>query len=194
MVVLVPRQAGKTLLVSVVAEHRCLTRPGARCWYTNQTGAAAGAWMRDEHVPLLRAVPALAGGVPHAHEPPGPSRCAGPASGSSFTVHAPTRDAMHGKQSDLSVVDEAWAFDALRGDELLQGIGPTQATRRGAQLWIVSAAGDAASAFLADQVTAARAAGPSERVCLIEYGVPDDLDATDPDVVAGYHPGRRRRA
>lgn len=188
VLVLVPRQAGKTLAVSLVAEDRCLSVKAARCWYTSTSGAAAGTWMRDEHVPLLATVPALAGAY-RTRMSAGAESVRWPGSGSHFTAFAPTRDALHGKQSDLVVVDEAWAHDGLRGAELLTAIGPTQATRPGAQLWIVSAAGDAASAFLIDQLTLAREAGAADRVCLIEYGVPDDMDATDPDTAARYHPG-----
>ena len=61
-------------------------------------------------------------------------------------MFAPTRDALHSRFSDLAVIDEAWAFDATRGAELLQGALPTQKTRPGAQIWIVSAAGEVPAA------------------------------------------------
>jgi hypothetical protein len=191
VLVLVPRQAGKSLLVGVVAEHRALTGRDRRIWYTAQTGDAAAAWLREEHVPLLESVPAL-GGQWRARMSRGAEAIRWHRPRSTFGVFAPTRDALHGKQSDLALVDEAWTLDGIRGAELLQAIGPTQATRPGAQVWILSAAGDAASVFLADQLAAARASlddpapGP---VCLVEYGVPDELDATDPDTAAAWHPG-----
>lgn len=186
VVVLVPRQAGKTLLVGLVCEHRALTTALGRIWYTAQTGDAAGSWLREEHVPLLRAQPALAGQW-RSRMSRGSESVAWRGPGSTVTVFPPTRDALHGKQSDLVVVDEAWAHDGLRGAELMQAVGPTQATRPGAQVWVVSAAGDAASEFLASTYADALTGRPG--VCLVDYGVPADLDAADPAVAAAWHPG-----
>ena len=60
-------------------------------------------------------------------------------------IFAPLPAALHSKQSDLVVVDEAWAHDLERGRQLDQAIVPTQATRSGAQVWKVSTAGDESS-------------------------------------------------
>ena len=83
---LVPRQAGKTLVVGVAGEHRCLTVPAARVWLSAQTGKDAGDWMRDEHVPLLENAPALAG---HWRRRMAPSRSAGITGRSSGSSHRP---------------------------------------------------------------------------------------------------------
>lgn len=186
--VLVPRQAGKTFATGLLLQHRALTLPRARCWYTAQSQSEAEQWLRDEHAPMLARTSALDGQY-RARFSAG-SHAISWSNGSIVRVFAPKRDSLHGKQSDLVDIDEAWAFDAATGDELLQAVGPTQATRPGAQLVLQSAAGDERSAFLIAQLLAARADHDSGRhdVVLIEAGVPDGLDATDPAVVARYHP------
>lgn len=69
---------------------------------------------------------------------------------------------------------------------LMQAIGPTQLTRPGAQTFIWSAGGTANSTWLAELVARGRAGDPS--ICYIEYGIPDDADPEDLDIIAQYHP------
>jgi phage terminase large subunit-like protein len=190
VLVKVPRQAGKTLLTGAVGEYRCLSRRDARVWITAQTGRDAGDWMRDEHLPLLEGTDALAGKWTRRLSA-GAESVRWPSLGSMFRVFPPLRDALHGKQSDLVFVDEAWAFTADAGDQLMVAIGPTQATRPGAQVWVLSAEGDDASTFLhawTERAQLAVAADTGRGLCVISYGVPDGLDAADPEIVARYHP------
>lgn len=189
------RQAGKTKLEGDVADHRCLFKPRARVWITQQTGKDASAWMRDEHFTSLREAPIF--GVPGT---PGCkyllSRRAGqegvewPITGSTFRVFAPLRDALHGKQGDLIFIDEAWALTAEQGSDVRQAVRPTMATRRGSQLWPVSTRGDDGSVFFDDYIDKgiASLATPGTRVCFIDYGIPDDADPEDLDVIAEHHP------
>ena len=190
VIVLVPRQAGKTTLMAPILHHCALARPNARAYFTMQTGKDAQDWFLNEHLPLL----APFEGQIHVTRSAGSASVRWLHNQSLVRMFAPQRDALHSKQSDLVVLDESWAHDAIRGAELRQAVGPTQATRTrtapGAQVWVVSAAGDHLSGFLIDTLKAARAAlaagdhGP----VLIEFGVPDDEDATDVDTVARYHP------
>lgn len=182
---LIPRRGGKTVGVTGVLADLAIRRPASAGYYTAQRGSLASQWFREDFMPILEPLRAFYK----------PSLSTGReslawANRSKTAVFAPTRDALHSRFSDLAVIDEAWAFDATRGGELLQGIAPTQKTRPGAQLWIVSAAGDASSAFLNAQLETARAhaADGDPSVCLVEFGVPDDEDATDPDTVERYHP------
>lgn len=190
VLILEPRQAGKTFETGALLEHRALTTRRGRCWYTAQTQSDAEQWFRDEHLPLLDG-PVFAGRF-KARLSQGSHQVTWPARQSIVRVFSPKRSALHGKQSDLVNLDELWAHEAAAGDELLQAIGPTQATRPGAQVIMQSAAGDEASTFLIEQLTAARRDHDNDvtdpTVALIEHGVPDDLDATDPDVAARYHP------
>ena len=195
VVVTVPRQAGKTKLESDVADHRCLTVPRARVWITMQNGKTVDEWMREEHFASLAAAPVF--GVPGSascryslSKRAGSVGVKWPARGSTFTTFPPTREALHSKQSDLVLVDEAWAHGTETGADLRQAIRPTMATRPGSQLWIVSTEGDDSSTYLEDYLVKARTTigQPGINVALIDYGIPDDADPEDLDVIADWHP------
>lgn len=191
-----PRQSGKTTIEGDLADHRCLIKRRGRVWFTMQRGKDAAAWMRDEHFAQLAAASDVFGVQGTASCRYNLSRRAGaegvewPATGSTFRAFPPTRDGLHSKQSDLVIVDEAWAFDAERGAELRQAIRPTMITRPGAQLLIVSTRGDASSAFLDEYLALGRASleDPESRVAFIDYGIPDDGDPEDLEAIAAHHP------
>lgn len=190
VIVTVPRQSGKTALMGVVAEHRCLTTRNARVWMTSQSGKDASAWMRDEHHPVIQRTPIFADRFT-LRRSAGQEAVRWPLLGSSFAIFPPMRDALHGKQSDLVFVDEAWVFDALKGAELRQAIRPTMATRPGSQLWILSTQGDDLSQFFADYVATGReavAAGKTSGVAYFEWSIPDAADPEDMDAIVAAHP------
>ncbi|MGL5851648.1 MAG: hypothetical protein ACRCZD_12790 [Phycicoccus sp.] len=192
VVVTVPRQAGKTKLIGDLADTMCLLRPRSRVWYTAQTGKDASRWMRDEHMPSL-STPVF-GAPKQAGCRYKISKRAGAegvdwVNGSSFRVFPPMRDALHGSQGDLVFIDEAWALGHDQGAELRQAIRPTMATRPHAQLWLVSTMGDAGSTFWQSYVDLARSqVDQPGGVALIDYGLRDDDDADDMNVLASRHP------
>lgn len=195
VVVSVPRQSGKTKLEGDAADHRCLTLPRARVWITMQNGKTVDEWMRNEHFQTLSAatvfgVPKTPGCKYELSKRAGASGVRWPALGSTFTTFAPNREALHSKQSDLVIVDEAWVHNDEAGADLRQAIRPTMNTRPGSQLWIVSTLGDDASTYLDGYIELAldSLALPNTRVCIIDYGIPDDADAEDLDVIAEHHP------
>lgn len=188
IVVSVPRQAGKTFWESNIADHRCITTPRARVWVTMQNGKTVDSWMREEHFEQLGRARAFDGkytqvrragevGVKWHHH-------------SSFYTFPPKRDALHSKQGDDVFVDEAWAHNAQVGADLRQAIRPTMATRRGARLFVVSTMGDDASVYFDNYVELGRASlgDPYARVAFIDYGIGDDDDPQDLDVIAAHHP------
>lgn len=200
VVVTVQRQAGKTTFVGVLADHRCLTQRAARVWFTMDTGKKADEWMREEHLRSLlpfgdpkkqgsRWTQSLrAGGV-------GPRW---PELGSTFYTFPPTPEGLHSKQSDLVILSEAWALPLEQGTALRQAVRPTMASRsqhqlgmHGPQLLVDSTLGDDSSVFLdsyIDMGIASLANPLTTRVCLIDYGIPDDADADDLDVIRECHP------
>ena len=186
--VTVPRQSGKTTLTGAVMEHRTLYRARSRVWFTAQTAANARDWLVNEHAPGVGLSPL----GPYAHLVRGQGRegIEYP-HGGMLRVFAPQPAALHSKQSDLVVVDEAWAHDLERGRQLDQAIIPTQATRDGSQVWKVSTAGDESSLWLWEAVTRGRAAvesGKRSGVAYFEWSCPDDLDPCAPSSWERFHP------
>lgn len=175
VVVSVQRQAGKTTVFGPIAHERAAVNRDAKCWWTAQTRQdARDSWM--DMLDLVRRSPL--GVAAKVRESNGSEAVTYP-SGGSFRPFAPTEDALHGKANELVAVDEAWAFTGDEGDALDQAILPTFTTT-GGQLWIISTAGTAQSAWLKDYIDkgrAAVAAGRRDGVCLIEYGV--DADTAD---------------
>lgn len=193
--VTVQRQAGKSDLCVCRNAERCFSVPGYQSWYTAQTGQDA----RDEFLkfhdltlaktPLQRIV-TLARGQ-------GSERMTFPNS-SVLRPHPPTEEKLHGKQSDGNDIDEAWAFSREEFALLLQAIAPTQLTRRDPQTVAWSAGGTPNSTALADLVARLRQQGGGvvkvgEEVIPFagfEFGIPDDADANDLDVIEAHHPAR----
>lgn len=193
VVLTVPRQAGKTDLEGSVADQHCLWNKRQFVRITMQDGKTADEWMREQHFPSLEEAGIFRGRYKESRR----AGAHGPhwiKSKSSFTTFPPVRKALHSKQSDKVFVDEAWAHSADTGRDLKQAIRPTMNTRPNAQLWIVSTLGDETSSYLDEYVARGRASigDPHSRVCFIDYGIPNDADAEDLDVIAAHHPAYGR--
>jgi hypothetical protein len=198
VVVVVPRQSGKTRLTMLVALDRCLTKAGAQVWYTAQSRADALLRWR-EVVRWLRSTQLVEGrsrfGVLDTGWDYRLRQAIGNeeiefSNGAQLRIFAPAEDSLHGSVTDLVVLDEARFFDARHGDGLMGAVLPTQATRDG-QVWIPSTAGDPGSLFLARQVEAARASLGSKdaRVAIADWGIsPDVCDGDLLEAVWANHP------
>lgn len=197
VLVTVQRQAGKTSLLSPVAAHRCLTVPRAKAWYTAQSRTLGREKFVHDYMPTLAGSP-LAPRLKFRHSN-GSEEIAFPG-GSRWQLFAPVADALHGTSNHLVAIDEAWAFDWARGNELEAAILPTFAAVDG-QLWIVSTAGTAASTWLkslVDKGREAAGAAEAEGLAYFEWAIADDADPADLDAVEAAHPAHgitlRRRA
>lgn len=187
----VPRQSGKTTVNGAVMSQRALANKNARVWFTMQTALAAVDWLTNEFWPLLGGV----GNSATIRRMSGSENIKWRQSGGLMRPFPPNPTALHGKVSDLVVVDECWAFDLVRGQQLDQAIVPTQATRPNAQVWKCSTAGDATSLWWLGTVEAGRAAveaGRTEGVAYFEWSCPDHLDPADPAAWPQYHPAYGR--
>lgn len=183
VIVSVPRQAGKTTLVLANGVDRSLFAPRAKIWHTAQTGQDARTKFLEMAEPF--AVSALGKGTAELKRGAGNTRLVF-TNGSTFQPHPPTVDALHGEQSDLNDIDEAWSFDEARGAALLQAIIPTQATRPAAQTWITSTMGTADSTWFHDLSDRGRLGEPG--IAYFEWSIADDVDPMDLDAVAAAHP------
>jgi hypothetical protein len=185
VVVSVPRQSGKTTLDLAQSVQRCLAGNRRKVWHTAQTGQdARKKWRELADDVMASPLRPLVDGRPRSSN--GAEQLVF-VNGSNLRPHPPTRDALHGEQSDLNNIDEAWVFDELQGADLFQAITPTQATRPGAQTWIWSTRGDRSSVWFHGLIEAVKA-GAIPGAALIDYGIPEDADPTDLDIVAAHHP------
>lgn len=186
IVITVPRQSGKTSLMRPIMAHRALTVRKGRIWITAQLRQDARDTWQDT-CELIEESPL--GAMTKRRNTNGSETLT--FSGTSSTIrlfNAGSDKALHGKQSDLVFIDEAFAFSMLQGKAIMQAVVPTQATRPGAQTYIVSTAGTAASEWLREWVDRGRAAD-GRRLAYFEWSIPEDTeDLDDLDVYARHHP------
>lgn len=183
VVVLLPRQTGKTTTALDLAIGRGLARRDYRAAYTAQTGQAASERMRDRLTELEggpvagHCVPFRAGGAERARLPQG-----------SYTkVFTPKDGALRGSALDLVIVDEAQEFSDDEGRALDLTIMPTFTTRPNYQLVLIGTAGTSRSGYFRRYLDLARAGTPG--YALVEYGAHDGDDVLDPDTWRARHPG-----
>lgn len=179
VVIEIPRQSGKTTLGLTVRVHRATGPFGGpqMLLYTAQTRNDARQKWEDEHLPILEASPF----APLVR----PRRRTGAEAflwrnGSIDGLPAPTKKTGHGKTLDLGFIDEAFA---QVDDRLEQAFEPAMITRPQPQLWVVSTAGTAESAYLRAKVQAGRRlieAGEPSRTAYFEWSAPNDSDPLDP--------------
>jgi hypothetical protein len=184
VVVTVQRQSGKTTLDLSQSVQRCLQAPRRKIWHTAQTGQDARKKWRELAEDIMTSpLRTVVQGRPHTSN--GGERLTF-VNGSQLRPHPPTRDSLHGEQSDLCNIDEAWVFDEIQGADLFQAITPTQATRPGAQTWIYSTRGDRSSVWFHGLLERGLAGEPG--IALFDWSIPEDADPMDLEVIAAHHP------
>lgn len=179
VVVSTPRQAGKSTLARAVCVEGMTARPDARVWSTAQTrNAARDRW--QDGARALRRSPVF--GAATSLRLANGSESATFTNGATWRPFAPLPDALHGETLTRALIDEAWAFDRVRGTELLQAIIPAGATVPEFQLWIVSAAGTETSEFLADLIGSGETAlGTGAGIAAVVWSA--DTDEHAPDLI-----------
>lgn len=187
VVITVPRQAGKTTLVLCWEIDRCLNWGGIqRVAFTAQDGWSAHKKLLNDQAPLLMAS-ALRPAVDRVTRGAG-NEAVVFKGGSRIDVLASSETAGHGLTLDLAVLDEVMAdVDDRREQALL----PAMATRRAAQLMVISTAGTESSVYLQRKFETGRAAveaGLTSGMAFFEWSAPDDCDPDDPTVWATSHP------
>lgn len=184
VVVLVPRQCGKTSMIFDLAQGRCLDQVDYRAAYCAQTGHVTSERI-GERMGELAATP-LARRV-RTRRSAGTERMSFPR-GSFIKAFPPKDGALRSSALDLVVVDEAQEIDEQLGRALDQTILPTFTTRPRRQLILIGTAGTSASEYLARYLDLARTGTPG--VGLIEYGAtPPVEDPGDEDLWLAVHPG-----
>lgn len=185
MVVLLPRQSGKTTTVKDLLLGRGLRYRNYRCAYTAQTGHLVTErfteWIEElEDVPLLDARLRM-------RRSQGTERITARKNRSHLRAFPPKDGALRSSANDAVVFDEDQEHDEKLGLALDRTAIPTFATRPRRQLWIVGTAGTAASAHLLRYLTAARAGTPGYG--LVEFGAREGEDTDDEAIWWLRHPG-----
>jgi len=183
VVVTVPRQSGKTVLLLSLLLWRMLSQPGAQLVFGAQSRLTARTVLFDRGWPLIRR---------SAFEPMFTlSRGSGMetlrcANGSLLSLLSTEVSSGHGLTCDLVVIDEVWSLDA----SVEQAVRPTMAARPNAQLWLASTAGSFESQWFRSKVDAGRLHSQLApgRAAYFEWSAADDADVTDPDGWWRYMP------
>jgi len=188
VVLVVPRRAGKTLLVLARALAGARRQRDLRAWYTAQRREDAARTFRDEWVPAITSSELLDSQF-RLYRGAGKEGVWARRGSSRLQIFPPTETALHGHNADLVIFDEAWSFDTVQGDALEAAARPAQLTRPWRQLWIVSAGGTSESTWLDRWMTLGRAGAAG--VCYFEWSADDqahDYDPAEPRVWRAAHP------
>lgn len=176
VVLVVPRQQGKSTALNAVMTDRALAGVDVNVAYTAQDRSIAAERVVEQLFERQLARSRLSAFC-RVRRTNGSERITF-ANGSRIIVTAPTDTAGHGFTLDTAVIDEAWAQTSMA---LPQAFGPAMVTVRGAQLWVVSTVGDGTDSLLQhfQQLGAATVDDPDSRVCYLEWSNLDD-DPYDP--------------
>lgn len=185
ILVSVPRQSGKTTLMTPVRLHRILTRPGIDCFSTAQTGKAA----RERILKMVDFIET--GPLGELFKPLRSNGSEGLqvlANRSKVTRFSPVLGALHGETPYLVDFDEIWKYSETLGDALMGGASPGQITLDGqGQIWMISTKGTAASTFMNKYVTAGEN-GTDADLAYFAWQKPPRLDSDDPATWWTFHP------
>lgn len=181
IVITVPRQSGKTTLVLALELQRAL-RWGTpqRIAYTAQTGWDARRKLIDDQIPIIEASP-LRHAVDRIYRGAGMEGIRFK-NLSRIEIVSTTPTGAHGRTLDFATIDEAFAEEL---DVREQALLPTMATKRDAQLLVVSTAGTERSLYLRRKVEQGRAfvdAGKNEGIAYFEWSAASDEDPYDSEV------------
>lgn len=188
VVVLLPRQTGKTTTLLCIVLARLATMRGYHCVYAAQQGtvstrrfALTGGW-----IDLVEASPQLPGWTTTRSQ--GREAIANPRHLSYLMALNPRPGAARSDSLDTVVLDECQEHTHDRATQIEGDLGPTFATRPWHQKILAGTATDGPT-WWRDQVKAARRGDPGAGH-LIELGTwPDDADPTDPATWRAHHPG-----
>jgi phage terminase large subunit-like protein len=174
----VPRQQGKSIGILSLMLARALDKPGTMISYSAQTRLAGRRrfldvwWPRIRRSPLRSLVDVRKGYGSEAFTF---------TNGSLIMLASGTETSDYGDTLHLGVIDEAWA---QRDSTIEQALKPAMLTVAGAQLWIVSTAGNELSTYFRGKVDEGRArceTGVIGSSAYFGWSAPDDADPGDPE-------------
>ena len=185
VVVTVPRQSGKTTLMTPVRVHRIMTRPGIDAFSTAQTGKAA----RDRIIKMIEQVETSPlAPLFRSLRSNGAEGLKVNGTNSRVVRFSPVSGALHGETPHLVDFDEIWRYGEDLGDMLLGGARPAMITLGArAQVWMVSTKGTAASTFMNRYIEAGEN-GTDPTLAYFAWQMPAGADMDDPATWWKFHP------
>ncbi|NMW64791.1 hypothetical protein HHJ78_04420 [Mobiluncus mulieris] len=184
ILITVPRQAGKTTLLTPLRTHRLLSTPGLTAFMTAQNGQAARRRI-SKYQDLLIKSPLQ--GFFRVRKSNGEESVMCPSNGASLTKFAPVEGGLHGDTIGYADLDEIWKWDSATGETVMGALRPAQVTLFGqAQTFMVSTMGTLRSVFMNNLVEEGRKGIPG--LAFFEWSLPDGLDIHNPSSWWQYHP------
>lgn len=189
VVILWPRQTGKTTLLATLALGRARRELDYRAAYAAQTGHITSGRFKEWSGQIHRRP-----GWRHDYntrDSDGTERITVRATGSYLRAFPPIPGRLRSTALDLVIVDEAQEHDDAKiGERLDASIIPTMDTRPRAQRIIAGTAGDLSSTYFRRHYR--RAVDNEPGTLLLELGTwPADADPDDPATWQAHHPGLR---
>lgn len=185
VVVLLPRQSGKTTVFYDLMLGRGRMYRDYRCRYTTHKGTITSDRYADWFLELEqhpRLVPLL-----KLRRSRGTEGILWRKTRSYLQAFPPRDGALRSAALDAVGVDEAQEHDDVLGSALKRTITPTLNTRPRRQLWIILTAGTDASTYARGYVEKALAGVPG--YAIFDYGCPDGVDPLDEALWPTWHPG-----
>jgi hypothetical protein len=186
IVIVVPRQQGKTTLLEPTLVSAALRRPDVDIVYTAQDRQMSKRRLIDELADKRLGRRSELNGSFKVRRSNG-SESIRWSNGSQITTVANTDEAGHGLTLDLACLDEAFSHDNLT---VVTALEPTTITRPDPQVWIVSTVGDGSDGLLLhyQELGLASLTDPATRIAYFEWSATDDDDRDDPATWARVMP------
>ena len=172
----VPRQSAKSSTALALIVERMLSAPDMRVLYSAQTRSAAREKLLLTWWPRLARSPLAARFELYRGFGAEMVTCD---NGSTLQLLSATESSGHGETTDLVVVDEAWVHVDARVE---QAVRPTMATRRHAQMWVMSTSGTPKSVWWRQKLDAGIAAaemGVTDGLCCFDWSATQDANPAD---------------
>lgn len=180
----VPRQCGKSSLTLFLLVWRML-QARQELSYAAQTRLAARQKLLDDWLPIIQG--SRLGKQFTATKGTGMESLRA-SNGSVCRVLSGDEVAGHGSTLSTAVIDEAWAHTDASAE---QAVRPAMATKKNAQLWVLSTAGSIRSSYWNEKVDRGRAlveAGTTSGACFFEWSADPSADITLPATWWSSHP------
>jgi len=182
--VAVPRQSGKTTLMLSLIVHRMITAPDQRIAYGAQTRLAARVKLFDTLWPMIRHSGLSELFTLRRQTGEEGLRCK---NGSILSLLSTEQSAGHGETLDLVVLDECWALTSATE----QATRPAMVTRRNAQMWMLSTAGNDKSVWWRSKIEAGRLGVQTnldKGLAYFEWSADENTNVTDPSTWGRFMP------